>query len=142
MRPGETVPHPGVREAGGATVLAVCAWALTLVLALAVASVATAVRCGAQARAAADLGALAAADALLDKMRGGAADPRAAPADGPCAAAGAVAAGNGARLESCVVDGGTNVTVSVSVVLGEMGRLLPGGQAFAVARAGPAPPSS
>lgn len=138
MRPA---PRPGAQDAGGATVVVMGACALTLVLALVLASVASAVRCGAQARAAADLGALAAADALMDVMRGGATALQGASTAGPCAAASAVVARNGAHLDSCVVDGGTNVTVSVSVDLGEIGRRIAAGQAVAVARAGPAPPS-
>lgn len=67
--------------------------AFALFLAVAVALLGGGLRAGARARTAADLAALAAADAL-----GG---PAAAP---PCAGAAAVAARNGARLVACEPD--------------------------------------
>lgn len=139
-------PDFRAHEAGGATVLVVGACAVVLALALILASVVSAVRCAAQARAAADLGALAAADALLDgvrlgAVRSGSAGPEGATPADPCAVAGAVAVRNGARLESCVVDSGVNVTVAVSVRLRAVAHRIPAGQATATARAGPAPAS-
>jgi len=128
-------------DRGAATVLVVGCCGMSLVLVLGLALVLGAVRGSAQARAAADLSALAAATVAVAGMRYG--DPGEGLSSGACAVAAHVAALNGARLRSCVLDGGVNVTVSVAVPVapGHLGRL-PGvsGPATAVARAGPAPP--
>lgn len=111
-----------------------------LVLALVVGLVVSAVRGVAQARSAADLSALAAAGALIDGMRPVRGD-HAAPRGSPCALAEWVAARNGAHLQSCTVDAGVNVTVSVAVPVAGGGPIhrLRGREATAAARAGPAP---
>jgi len=75
-----------------------------------------------RADSAADLAALAAAQALVDGT------------EVPCEAAGGNAAVNGAQLASCVIDGEVvTVSVSIDVRLGRFGL----GEATATARAGP-----
>ncbi|WP_395656600.1 Rv3654c family TadE-like protein [Nocardioides sp.] len=109
-------------ERGGATVFAVACLALLLLLGAALGVVTAMVHAHRSAQAAADLAALAAADAV-----GSGRDP--------CGAGTAVASANGARLDSCVLDG-REVTVAVTVAgphwLGQAADLT------ARARAGPA----
>ena len=106
-------------ERGSATPFAIACLGLLLVLAAALGVVGAMVRAHRQAQAAADLAALAAADAL--------------PADG-CGVAGRVASANVARLVSCEVEG-RDVRVRVRVTgphwLGQ------GADLDAEARAGP-----
>ena len=128
-------------DRGAATVLVVGCCGMCLVLVLGLALALGAVKGSAHARSAADLSALAAATEIVAGMRHG--DPGEGPSSGACAVAAHVAALNGARLRSCVLDGGVNVTVSVAVPVapGHLGRLpAVSGLTTAVARAGPAPP--
>ena len=112
----------GRSERGSATLFAVACLAVLLLLGAALGVVAALVRAHRSAQSAADLAALAAADAV-----GSGRDP--------CAAGAAVAAANDATLTSCV-PAGREVTVSVTVVgphwLGQVADL------SAQARAGPA----
>lgn len=109
-------------ERGSATLFAVSCLAVLLVLGAALGVVAALVRCHRLAQSAADLAALAAADA---SGRG----------RGPCGAGAAIAEANGARLTSCRLEG-RDATVEVVVVgprwLGQ------GADLGAEARAGPA----
>jgi secretion/DNA translocation related TadE-like protein len=114
-----------VRDRGAGTVLAVGLVAVVLVLAAALAVLTQAATARHRAEAAADLAALAAADALLGRADGD-----------PCARAARTAAANGARLASCAPRAGAVVRVVVEVrPQGPAGAL---GPARAVARAGPA----
>lgn len=109
-------------ERGAATLFAVACLAVLLLLGAALGVVAAMVRAHRVAQSAADLAALAVADAA-----GAGRDP--------CAAGRLVAAANGAELDSCAVDG-RDATVTVTVVgprwLGQAADL------SADARAGPA----
>lgn len=119
-------------ERGGATVLTIAACAVVLSLGIAALLVAAAAQASATARSAADLGALAGATVLMDRLRGEAHAE-------PCAAAAAVVARNGAVQESCALDDGVNVTVRARVDLAGPVRTIPGlSAARATARAGPA----
>ncbi|MBB2893038.1 Rv3654c family TadE-like protein [Flexivirga oryzae] len=113
----------GERERGSGTVLVVSAIGVLALLLGAAMALVSAVSASHRARAAADLAALAAADALV---HGRAADP--------CAVAGTVAARNGSTVLACVV-GGAAVTVTVATAPGWPGL----GPARAGARAGPSP---
>lgn len=124
MRPGRTME----RDAGAATVLVLTACVFVAALAVAVALLGAALRAGARARTAADLAALAAADA------GG---PRA------CAEAAAVARRNAATLVSCRPDArGVTVVVrtrALSFAVHASARAVPGAPlASSVAAARPA----
>ncbi|MGN6252373.1 MAG: Rv3654c family TadE-like protein [Marmoricola sp.] len=114
-------------EAGAATVFALALLALLVVVALACAVAVAALAGHRHAEAAADLAALAAAQALQR-------------ADDACGAAAQVATANGARLDDCALEG-TDVVVEVHVLLPGVGRLLGPGAVPALparARAGPA----
>ncbi|MDZ5622563.1 Rv3654c family TadE-like protein [Nocardioides sp. HM23] len=109
-------------ERGAATVLVTACLGLLLLVGCALAVVAAMIAAHRSAQAAADLAALAGAVAARD-------------GDDPCAAAGSVAAANGARLTRCTT-AGTEVTVEVVAPgprwLGQTHDLA------ATARAGPA----
>lgn len=93
---------PGRRDQrGAATVFAVACLAVLLLVGAALGVVAAMVHAHRQAQAAADLAALAGAQAVA---RG----------RDPCAAAGAIAASNGAALTGCTV-AGSDVVVTVRV---------------------------
>src|SRR6476646_1525875 len=114
------------REAGGVTLVVMAGVGVALVLLVGGLALSSAVVATHRARAAADLGALAAAQAL----QGGAA-PAAA-----CAVAASVTARNGARPQGCAVAGGGVVTVGA---MAPVGFALPGtvaGTTTATARAG------
>lgn len=129
MRTRVPVPHS---EQGAATVLTIAACAIVLTLGMTALLVASAAQASAGARSAADLGALAGATVLMDRLRG-------AESPEPCAAAAAVVARNGAAQESCVLDDEVNVTIRVRVDLTGPLRRVPGlSAASATARAGPA----
>lgn len=118
------VRHAAPADAGAGTVLMLGIVLAAITLAVAAVLLASAVVSGARAGAAANLAALAGADALRG-LRG---------AD-PCTLAAAVAEQNEARLEQCVPDPQERtVTISVSTAAG----LLPW-PATAAARAGPPP---
>ncbi|WP_435771285.1 Rv3654c family TadE-like protein [Nocardioides sp. SYSU DS0651] len=89
-------------ERGAATVLVVALAGVLLLVGAAAGVVAAIMVAHRQAQSAADLAALAGATALSDRT------------GDPCAAAGDVAAANGASLDSCAVDG-EDVLVSVVV---------------------------
>lgn len=111
-------------ERGAITVFAVACLAVLLLLGAALGVVAAMVRAHRAAQSAADLGALAAASALV---RG----------RDPCGAAGGIAAANGAELLTCEIRGrAVRVTVEVAGPrwLGQTGDLT------AEARAGPVGP--
>lgn len=112
------------RQSGSATVLVLAALALVAVLATTLAGLGAAVVARHRAQAAADLSALAAADALLGRS------PRL-----PCPAAARVAAAQGARVVSCVLSG---ATVSVIATVSPAGAAAGLGEAVGRARAGPA----
>jgi secretion/DNA translocation related TadE-like protein len=110
-------------ERGSATVIGACVVAALAGLVVLIVYVGAAVSARHQAQSAADLGALAAAQAL---MLGG---------ENPCGDAETVVRRMSAGVGSCVVDGSDVVlTVTVGVELGGLGQR----QARAVARAGPA----
>ncbi|MFP5348129.1 MAG: Rv3654c family TadE-like protein [Actinomycetes bacterium] len=112
----------GDHGSGSVLVLAVCA---ALLIALAAAGVLlAAVVARHHAQSAADLAALAAADALVGRRPGP-----------PCEEAATAAAVNDARLSGCDVSDGVSAVVRVSVTPAGPARLI--GQASAVARAGP-----
>jgi secretion/DNA translocation related TadE-like protein len=121
-------------EQGSGTVLVAGACAVVLVMGMAGSMAVGAAVTASRARAAADLGALAGAGAILAAL--GQEPPRA------CAGAATVVARNGAVLTDCAVDGSVNVTVEVSVrpprALDHLGL----GPAVARARAGPAADTS
>ena len=108
------------RERGSGTVLVVAAIGVLALLLGAALALVSAVSASHQARAAADLAALAAADARLH----GRGDP--------CGVASSVAGRNGSTLVVCEV-GGAAVTVTVATATGWPGL----GPARARARAGP-----
>jgi secretion/DNA translocation related TadE-like protein len=119
----------GERDRGAATVLVVAATGVVLVLLVAGLALASAVVATHTARAAADLGALAAAQALQEG-----ADLRTA-----CAVAASVTTKNGARSTGCLtsVDGSVTCRATTSPSF-----LLPGTPlrtTTATARAGPSP---
>ena len=125
---------PGVEERGSAAVLVAAACGAVIVLGTAAATVGGAAYASARARAAADLSALAGATVRVHELLG-------VSATDPCAVAARVAAGNGAALTACAVDGGVNVAVTVSVPWSVRAHWAGGGAgAVASARAGPAPP--
>jgi secretion/DNA translocation related TadE-like protein len=106
------------------TVITVAALAVLLLIGAAGLALAGAAQAAHRARTAADLGALAAAAAVLE----GVADP--------CAEGSRIVERNGARVRSCVVGLGGDVTIRASMPV----RLqLPGlaSEAVATARAGP-----
>lgn len=114
----------GGRERGAGSVLGLAMVAVLLSLTLAVVGLARAVHARGTAQVAADLGALAAAEALHD-VGGAGMDP--------CAVAGDVVTANGAEITGCRTQGG-EVVVSTRVALA-------GGTGLAAradARAGPA----
>lgn len=118
-------------ERGSTSVLVAGACVMVLFLGLGAVLVAAAAQAAAQARTAADLSALGAAQALVDGLAG---SSRAE----PCSRAVEIAGSNGAEVRRCVIDGGVNVTVQVqvSVVTGWLAERF---TAVASARAGPAP---
>jgi secretion/DNA translocation related TadE-like protein len=110
-------------ERGSATVIGACVVAALAGLVVLIVYVGAAVSARHQAQSAADLGALAAAQALML----GEGDP--------CGGATMVTVRMDARVRSCTVDGSDVVVrVEVGVDLGALGQR----QARAVARAGPA----
>lgn len=112
--------------------LTVAACALVLTLGMVALLVTSAAQAGAAARSAADLGALAGATVLMDRLRGGQTSAE------PCAAAAAVVERNGAVQESCLVDNGVNVTIRIRLDLtGPLSRLPRTPAVAATARAGP-----
>ncbi|WP_157693121.1 Rv3654c family TadE-like protein [Pedococcus dokdonensis] len=117
------------RDCGSASVLAVAAVGLLLVVLVGGLALASAVVATHRARAAADLAALAAAQAVQQGL-----DPAAS-----CHAGATVAARNGTRPAGCVVapDGSVSyrVTTGASLVFPGTG----GGSTTATARAGPSP---
>lgn len=120
-------------ERGAATALVVGVCAVVLGLGLGGVLVASASQAGSTARHAADLGSLAGATVLMDRLRG--VEEMAE----PCAAAASVVAHNGAVQESCVIDGSVNITVRARVELSGPLRRIPGLSAVTgAARAGPA----
>ncbi len=114
------------KERGAGTVLVLALAAVVVLLALAVAALGAAQRARGAAQAAADLGALAAAQALRHGID-------------PCPTAEAVVDRNGAVLARCEPEGGGVVrVVVVRDVLRHDGWLGPSaGHASAAARAGP-----
>ena len=110
-------------DQGGATILVLCICLLAMVLATAVAATGSAIVARHRAQAAADLGALAAADVLVGRAPGE-----------PCAAAARVAIAQGAAVTDCEVSG-TDVLVRASVE--PRGPVAALGVAVAAARAGP-----
>lgn len=124
-----TLPSPSPpgspRDDGSATVLVVALLAFAALLGGVGACVGQAVVARHRAEAAADLGALAGAQALLTGE---------APA---CARARDVVSANAARLRACTVHADNSVTVTVTVDL--RGVLTAAGAAHGTARAGPAP---
>ena len=118
------VEQAGSADRGSATVLALAAVLIGLVLATSSAALGAAVVARHRAEAAADLGALAAADVLLARATGS-----------PCGAAAAVVRAHDAALISCTVDQGDAVVRASVRPPGGVGSL---GAAVAVARAGPA----
>jgi secretion/DNA translocation related TadE-like protein len=112
-----------VDERGSATVMGACVVAALAGLVVVIVYVGAAVSARHQVQSAADLGALAAAQALM--VGGG----------DPCGEAEVIAARMDVRVGSCVVDGSDVVVrAEVGVDLGALGQR----QARAVARAGPA----
>lgn len=111
----------GRGERGSATLFAVSCLALLLVVGAALGVVAAMVRAHRTAQAAADLAALAAADAV-----GSGRDP--------CSAGAAVAAANGARLTTCRPDGRTVAVVATAAGPRWLGQVA---DLSAQARAGP-----
>ncbi|WP_348786735.1 Rv3654c family TadE-like protein [Leifsonia sp. NPDC080035] len=105
-------------ERGSGAVLAVAVIGATVSLTAGTLAVGGAVVAQRRASAAADLAVLAAADTAVGRVPGD-----------PCAIVGAVAEANGARTESCDVEG---VVVTVTVSVGYLGV-----PARASARAGP-----
>lgn len=128
---GRQAPSAGDRGAG--TVLVLALVAVALVLLAATGAVGAAAVAGTRAASAADLAALAGADVLLGRTPGD-----------PCAAAGATATANRARLSACAITstdlGGVQVptAVAVEVALDAPSAAL-GPVARARARAGLAP---
>ncbi|MDO5503343.1 MAG: histidine kinase [Actinomycetia bacterium] len=120
------------RERGGISVVMAVVSVLIVLIGGGAVLATSAAAANARAQAAADLSALAAAGALIEGLRGGGTHD-------PCAAAARIAHANGASVRSCVMDSAVNVTVAVSVPLGSRMGWWPGGEASAVARAGPAP---
>ena len=116
----------GSHERGSATVLTLGIIAVALVLAVSLAGLARASASRWIAQGAADLAALAAARVAVDPAAGG---------HDPCELASDVATRHGARLDSCEVQAGAMVEVSVSVRV----TPIPGWstRAVAEARAGP-----
>ena len=118
------------RERGSGTVLTLGLVAVVLVLLAAISLLGRAQSARGAAQAAADLGALAAAQHLLDSSPSGFGP---GPTAAACGVARQIAAANGASLTSCeVLDDGV-----VRVTTARPGGL---GAAQATARAGPAPP--
>lgn len=115
-------------DRGSAAVLLLGVCLLAVVLAVGVGAVGAAVVARHRAQAAADLGALAAADVAIGRHPGV-----------PCIAAAQVARANGAALEQCVVFGDDVAVRAVVRPLGAAARL---GVAAASARAGPGPARS
>lgn len=111
-------------QRGSATVVMVGVIGSVLVLTISGLMLASAVLASQRARAAADLGALAAAGALM----------RGAPATAACQLAAEVAAKNHGLVQECIASG-TEVRLKVSVVAGVTGV----GVATARSRAGPGP---
>lgn len=120
---GRRTPGALDRERGAATVLLLAVVAAALILATAAVALARAADARGTAQAAADLAAIAAAQAAQR------------PGGGPCAVAARVVGANGAALSACSVEAGGDVEVVVTVAV----EPLTGWHtaAIAVARAGP-----
>ncbi|NYG06597.1 secretion/DNA translocation related TadE-like protein [Phycicoccus badiiscoriae] len=116
-------------EDGTVTVVVVAVMGLALTLLLGGLALASAVIATHRARAAADLAALAAAQAL----QAGAA-PREA-----CAVGASIMGRNGARAQRCLVAADGSVTVSATTTAGFALPGMPPGITTATARAGPSP---
>ena len=118
--------EPAATDQGSATILVLSICLLAMVLATAVAATGSAIVARHRAQAAADLGALAAADVLVGRATGE-----------PCAAAARVAFAQGASVTHCEVSG-TDVLVRAAVE--PRGPAAALGVAVAAARAGPGQP--
>ena len=118
--------QPAATDQGSATILVLGICLIAMVLATAVAATGSAIVARHRAQAAADLGALAAADVLVGRASGA-----------PCAAAARVASAQGATLTECELSG-TDVLVRASVE--PRGPVAALGVAVAAARAGPGRP--
>lgn len=113
------------RERGSATVMLLAVVAVALALALAAVALARVAHARGTAQAAADLAAIAAAEAAQRPLGGD-----------PCAVAARVVAANGADLTGCTLEPGGFVTVSTAVVVAAPAGWQ--GTTSASARAGPA----
>ncbi len=118
--------QPAATDQGSATILVLGICLIAMVLATAVAATGSAIVARHRAQAAADLGALAAADVLVGRAAGA-----------PCAAAALVVRAQGATLTECELSG-TDVLVRASVE--PRGPVAALGVAVAAARAGPGRP--
>lgn len=116
-----------VSERGGATVLSVAVIGVLMLTTVGGLGLASAVEAAHRARAAADLGALAAAGELQRSGSLGAA----------CSAAAVLVARNGARLTGCGVSDDGSVTVDVAAAVRLRVAGIGGAEAVARARAGP-----
>jgi secretion/DNA translocation related TadE-like protein len=128
---GSALAEPEPRDGGSGTVLALCLVVVAVLLAGTATTLGHAVLARHQAETAADLGALAAATALLDPLSGN--GPGTASA---CRRAERVVGANGARLLACREHPDASVTVQTAVDVS--GLLASAGPATATARAGPA----
>ena len=126
---GRGLGRHGRGEIGGVTVVVVAAVGVAFVLIVGGLALSSAVVATHRARSAADLGALAASQALQ-----AGADPRAA-----CTAGASITARNGARPQGCFVAGDGSVTVRARVTAGFSLPGLVAGTTTATARAGPSP---
>jgi len=124
VTPATCIHRRGLDERGSATVIMLGVIAAVLTLTVSGLLLSSAVLASHQARAAADLSALAAAGVLA----------QGAPSPGACRSAGLVATANHGRLQRCVVVG-MDVWISITVPAGMKGL----GVATARSRAGPAP---
>lgn len=118
--------QPAAMDQGSATVLILGICLLAMVLATAGAATGSAIVARHRAQAAADLGALAAADVLVGRATGA-----------PCAAAARVVRAQGAAVTGCVLSGND---VLVRAAVEPRGPVAALGVAVAAARAGPGRP--
>jgi secretion/DNA translocation related TadE-like protein len=123
VTPATGIHRPGSGERGSATVVMLGVVAAVLTLTVSGLLLSSAVLASHQARAAADLSALAAAGALL----------KGEPSPAACRSAGLVATANHGRLQRCVAVG-MQAWISITVPAGMRGL----GVASARSRAGPA----
>ena len=130
MRRASVSRHGGDTEAGNGTVLMLAVVLLAFFALVVVLAFAATGQAAAKAATAADLAALAGADAARFLVPGE-----------PCAVAGQTATANQAVLTACERQGtaGEIVKVSVKVPVAMVGWLPPMGHALAAARAGPPP---